>query len=188
MDWATTLQTSMWAHTWASSSALPLRLAFILGFQQFRQNNSHLRFQVPSYFLGWWVMDKWGRRWILFETMMIGIYLCMWTHDKIANTLSIFKLLMIFERMMIGIYPCMGLHDKIAYTLLIFNLITNLQVDFPASPVSLFLLGPLLGEICVNILSFKPSLSMMLSEGCFTHIQRWTVGLAMIGKFQIACR
>ena len=34
MDWATTLQTSMWAHTWASSSALPLRLAFILGFQQ----------------------------------------------------------------------------------------------------------------------------------------------------------
>ena len=33
-------------------------------------------FQVPSYFLGWWVMDKWGRRWILFETMMIGINLC----------------------------------------------------------------------------------------------------------------
>ena len=28
----------------------------------------------------------------------------------------------------------------------------------------------------------------MLIEGCFTHIQRWTVGLAMIGKFQIACR
>ena len=78
MDWATTLQTSMWAHTWASSSALPLRLAFILGFQQFRQTKSHLSFQVPSYFLGWWVMDKWGRRWILFETMMIGIYPRMW--------------------------------------------------------------------------------------------------------------
>jgi len=44
--------------------------------------SSHLGFfissavEVPSYFLGWWVMDKWGRRWILFETMMIGGLSC----------------------------------------------------------------------------------------------------------------
>eukprot|EP00090_Calanus_glacialis_P012639 TRINITY_DN21241_c0_g1_i1.p1 TRINITY_DN21241_c0_g1~~TRINITY_DN21241_c0_g1_i1.p1 ORF type:complete len:616 (-),score=86.58 TRINITY_DN21241_c0_g1_i1:500-2347(-) len=44
--------------------------------------SSHLGFfissavEVPSYFLGWYVMDKWGRRWILFETMMIGGLSC----------------------------------------------------------------------------------------------------------------
>ena len=26
---------------------------------------------MPSYFLGWYIMDKWGRRWILFGTMMV---------------------------------------------------------------------------------------------------------------------
>jgi len=45
--------------------------------------SSHLGFfissavEVPSYFLGWWVMDKWGRRWILFETMLIGGLSCL---------------------------------------------------------------------------------------------------------------
>ena len=34
-------------------------------------------------------------------------------------------------------------------------------MDFPASPVSLFLLGPLLGEICVNII-FKKQLDFQL--------------------------
>jgi hypothetical protein len=32
--------------------------------------------EVPSYFLSWYVMDKWGRRWVLFETMMIGGLSC----------------------------------------------------------------------------------------------------------------
>jgi len=44
--------------------------------------SSHLGFfissavEVPSYLLGWYVMDKWGRRWVLFETMMIGGLSC----------------------------------------------------------------------------------------------------------------
>ena len=32
--------------------------------------------EVPSYFIGWYCMDKWGRRWILFVTMMIGGLSC----------------------------------------------------------------------------------------------------------------
>lgn len=28
--------------------------------------------EVPSYFIGWYAMDKWGRRWILFFTMVTG--------------------------------------------------------------------------------------------------------------------
>ncbi len=28
--------------------------------------------EVPSYFIGWYAMDKWGRRWVLFATMMVG--------------------------------------------------------------------------------------------------------------------
>ena len=32
--------------------------------------------EVPSYFIGWYFMDKWGRRWILFSTMMIGGLSC----------------------------------------------------------------------------------------------------------------
>ena len=32
--------------------------------------------EVPSYFIGWYIMDKWGRRWILFGTMMIGGLSC----------------------------------------------------------------------------------------------------------------
>jgi len=32
--------------------------------------------EIPSYFLGWYAMDKWGRRWVLFETMMIGGLSC----------------------------------------------------------------------------------------------------------------
>lgn len=28
--------------------------------------------EIPSYFVGWYVMDKWGRRWILFATMTTG--------------------------------------------------------------------------------------------------------------------
>jgi len=32
--------------------------------------------EVPSYFLSWFVMDKLGRRWVLFETMMIGGLSC----------------------------------------------------------------------------------------------------------------
>ncbi|XP_023337932.1 organic cation transporter protein isoform X1 [Eurytemora carolleeae] len=44
--------------------------------------SSHLGFfissavEVPSYFLGWYFMDKWGRRWVLFETMMLGGLSC----------------------------------------------------------------------------------------------------------------
>lgn len=44
--------------------------------------SSHLGFfissavEVPSYFIGWYFMDKWGRRWILFSTMMIGGLSC----------------------------------------------------------------------------------------------------------------
>jgi len=44
--------------------------------------SSHLGFfissavEIPSYFVGWYVMDKWGRRWILFATMMIGGISC----------------------------------------------------------------------------------------------------------------
>lgn len=44
--------------------------------------SSHLGFfissavEIPSYFLGWYVMDKWGRRWILFATMMVGGISC----------------------------------------------------------------------------------------------------------------
>ena len=40
--------------------------------------NSYLGFfisaavEVPSYFMGWYAMDKWGRRWILFATMVTG--------------------------------------------------------------------------------------------------------------------
>ena len=40
--------------------------------------NSYLGFfisaavEVPSYFMGWYAMDKWGRRWILFFTMVTG--------------------------------------------------------------------------------------------------------------------
>lgn len=32
--------------------------------------------EIPSYFIGWYFMDKWGRRWILFSTMMIGGLSC----------------------------------------------------------------------------------------------------------------
>ena len=32
--------------------------------------------EIPSYFIGWYIMDKWGRRWILFGTMMIGGLSC----------------------------------------------------------------------------------------------------------------
>ena len=32
--------------------------------------------EVPSYFFGWYYMDKWGRRWILFVTMMLGGLSC----------------------------------------------------------------------------------------------------------------
>ncbi len=28
--------------------------------------------EIPSYFVGWYAMDKWGRRWILFATMTTG--------------------------------------------------------------------------------------------------------------------
>ena len=28
--------------------------------------------EVPSYFIGWYAMDKWGRRWVLFATMVVG--------------------------------------------------------------------------------------------------------------------
>merc|ERR1712141_362051 len=44
--------------------------------------SSHLGFfissavEIPSYFVGWYVMDKWGRRWILFATMMTGGISC----------------------------------------------------------------------------------------------------------------
>jgi len=44
--------------------------------------SSHLGFfissavEVPSYFFGWYYMDKWGRRWILFVTMMLGGLSC----------------------------------------------------------------------------------------------------------------
>ena len=44
--------------------------------------NSHLGFfissvvEIPSYFLGWFLMDRWGRRWILFATMMTGGVSC----------------------------------------------------------------------------------------------------------------
>jgi len=44
--------------------------------------SSHLGFfissavEVPSYFIGWYYMDKCGRRWILFATMMIGGVSC----------------------------------------------------------------------------------------------------------------
>ena len=40
--------------------------------------NSYLGFfisaavEVPSYFMGWYAMDKWGRRRILFFTMVTG--------------------------------------------------------------------------------------------------------------------
>ena len=71
------------------------------------------------------------------------------------------------------------------------------QVDFPVSPVSLFLLGPLLGEICFNTnisflkTRFSTTISWSPHFACLPwakYCQRWTVGLAMIGKFQIACR
>ena len=32
--------------------------------------------EVPSYFVGWYLMDRWGRRWILFATMMTGGISC----------------------------------------------------------------------------------------------------------------
>ena len=32
--------------------------------------------EIPSYFVGWYIMDKWGRRWILFATMMTGGISC----------------------------------------------------------------------------------------------------------------
>ena len=32
--------------------------------------------EIPSYFLGWYFMDKWGRRWILFATMTTGGIAC----------------------------------------------------------------------------------------------------------------
>ena len=44
--------------------------------------SSHLGFfissavEIPSYFLGWYFMDRWGRRWILFATMMTGGVSC----------------------------------------------------------------------------------------------------------------
>ena len=44
--------------------------------------SSHLGFfissavEIPSYFMGWFVMDKWGRRWCLFLTMMTGGISC----------------------------------------------------------------------------------------------------------------
>lgn len=44
--------------------------------------SSHLGFfissvvEIPSYLIGWYVMDKWGRRWILFATMMTGGISC----------------------------------------------------------------------------------------------------------------
>lgn len=44
--------------------------------------SSHLGFfissavEIPSYFVGWYIMDKWGRRWILFATMMTGGISC----------------------------------------------------------------------------------------------------------------
>ena len=44
--------------------------------------SSHLGFfissavEIPSYFVGWYIMDKWGRRWILFSTMMTGGISC----------------------------------------------------------------------------------------------------------------
>ena len=44
--------------------------------------SSHLGFfissavEIPSYFMGWWVMDKYGRRWCLFLTMMTGGISC----------------------------------------------------------------------------------------------------------------
>ncbi len=28
--------------------------------------------EIPSYFMGWYAMDKWGRRWVLFSTMTTG--------------------------------------------------------------------------------------------------------------------
>ena len=28
--------------------------------------------EIPSYFVGWFAMDKWGRRWVLFTTMTSG--------------------------------------------------------------------------------------------------------------------
>jgi hypothetical protein len=28
--------------------------------------------EIPSYFVGWYAMDKWGRRWILFAMMTTG--------------------------------------------------------------------------------------------------------------------
>ena len=78
--------------------------------------------------------------------------------DSVEN----YDLIMIFKTMMIGIYVLVRGHDKIANALSIFNLITNLQVDFPASPVSLFLLGPLLGEICFNINILRKKLDFQL--------------------------
>jgi len=50
-----------------------------------RRNQSKITFQgffissaveVPSYFVGWYLMDRWGRRWILFATMMTGGISC----------------------------------------------------------------------------------------------------------------
>ena len=44
--------------------------------------SSHLGFfissavEIPSYFMGWYVMDTWGRRWCLFLTMMTGGISC----------------------------------------------------------------------------------------------------------------
>ena len=52
------------------------RVAFVTNKYSWKILFSSSAVEVPSYFIGWYIMDKWGRRWILFGTMMIGGLSC----------------------------------------------------------------------------------------------------------------